>query len=127
MVKDKSNLPFEVTYSERTGSSSRSKTSMKRLAVLLKPENVDSITSTLRALGLESTIYDVKGSGKEKERVTSGRGMGTIDLAYTTRKVVATVVNSDVVNDVLDQMKKALGRESGAVVIISSVDDLVRL
>jgi nitrogen regulatory protein PII len=100
---------------------------MKRLAVLLKPEKVDAITSTLRASGLESTIYDVKGSGKEKERVSSGRGMGTIDLPYTTRKVVATVVNSDDVEDVLDRMKKALGGESGAVVMISSVDDLVRL
>jgi hypothetical protein len=50
--------------------------------------------------------------------------VGTIDLAYTTRKVVATVVNSDVV----DRMKKALGGESGgAVVMITSVDDLVRL
>ena len=100
---------------------------MKRLAVVLKPENVDSITSTLRALGLESTIYDVKGSGKEKERVLSGRGVGTTDLAYTTRKIVATVVNSDNVNDVLDRMKKALGVGSGAVVMISAVNDLVRL
>jgi hypothetical protein len=57
----------------------------------------------------------------------SGRGMGIIDLAYTTRKVVATVVNSDVVGDVIDRMKKALGGGSGAVVVISSVDDLVRL
>lgn len=47
---------------------------MKRLAVLLKPEKVDAITSALRALGLESTIYDVKGAGKEKQRETSGRG-----------------------------------------------------
>lgn len=126
MVKDKSNLPFEVTYSESVGSKSKT-SSMKRLAVLLKPENVDSITSTLRALGLESTIYDVKGSGKEKEKVSSGRGMGTIDLQYTTRKVVATVVKSDSVNDIVDRMKKALGGGSGAVVMISSVDDLVRL
>jgi hypothetical protein len=51
----------------------------------------------------------------------------TTDLAYTTRKVVATVVNSDNVNDVLDRMKKALGVGSGAVVMISAVDDLVRL
>ena len=80
---------------------------MKRLAILLKPENVDSITSTLRALGLESTIYDVKGSGKEKERVSSGRGVGTTDLAYITRKVVATVVNSYNVNDVLDRNEKS--------------------
>ena len=126
MVKDKSNLPFEVTYSESAGSKSKT-SSMKRLAVLLKPENVDSITSTLRGLGLESTIYDVKGSGKEKERVSSGRGMGTVDLQYTTRKVVATVVKSDSVNDIVDRMKKALGGGSGAVVMISSVDDLVRL
>ena len=126
MVKDKSNLPFEVTYSESAGSKSRT-SSMKRLAVLLKPENVDSITSTLRGLGLESTIYDVKGSGKEKERVSSGRGVGITDLAYTTRKVVATVVNSNNVNDVVDRMKKALGGGSGAVVMISAIDDLVYL
>jgi nitrogen regulatory protein PII len=126
MVKDKSNLPFEVTYAKKPSSKSTT-SSMKRLAVLLKPENVDTITAALRALGLESTIYDVKGSGKEKERVTSGRGMGTIDLAYTTRKVVATVVKSDDVNDIIDSMKKALGGESGAVVVVSAVDDLVRL
>ena len=115
MVKDSFTLPFEVTYSHSADSKSKT-TSMKRLAVLLKPENVDSIisTSTLRALGLESTIYDVKGSGKEKEKVSSGRGVGITDLAYTTRKVVATVVNSNNVNDVVDRMKKALGGGSGS-------------
>ena len=127
MVRDKSSLPFEVEYSQKPTSKSKSSSSMKRLAVLLKPENVGSITSTLRELGLESTIYDVKGSGKEKERVSSGRGGGTVDLQYTTRKVVATVVKSDNVNDIIDRMKKALGGGSGAVVMISSVEDLVRL
>ena len=109
MVRDKSNLPFEVEYSQKPSSESKTSSSMKRLAVLLKPENVDSITSTLRGLGLESTIYDVKGSGKEKERVTSGRGGGTIDLQYTTRRLVATVVKSDDVEDIIVRMKKALG------------------
>jgi nitrogen regulatory protein PII len=127
MVRDKSNLPFEVEYSQKPSSESKTSSSMKRLAVLLKPENVDSITSTLRGLGLESTIYDVKGSGKEKERVTSGRGGGTIDLQYTTRRLVATVVKSDDVEDIIDRMKKALGGGSGAVVMMQPVDDLVRL
>jgi nitrogen regulatory protein PII len=127
MVRDKSNLPFEVKYSQKPSSESKTSSSMKRLAVLLKPENVDSITSTLRGLGLESTIYDVKGSGKEKERVTSGRGGGTIDLQYTTRRLVATVVKSDDVEDIIDRMKKALGGGSGAVVVMQPVDDLVRL
>jgi nitrogen regulatory protein PII len=127
MVRDKSNLPFEVKYSQKPSSESKTSSSMKRLAVLLKPENVDSITSTLRGLGLESTIYDVKGSGKEKERVSSGRGGGTIDLQYTTRRLVATVVKSDDVEDIIDRMKKALGGGSGAVVMMQPVDDLVRL
>lgn len=124
MVKDKMTLPFEVTYSAKPSKTSKK---MKRLAVLLRPENVDSVIAELKASGLEATIYDVKGAGKEKERVTSSRGMGTIELAYTTRKVVATVVNSDDVDGVVARMKKALEGESGAVVVISPVDDLVRL
>ena len=126
MVRDKSSLPFEVEYSQKPSSKSKT-SSMKRLAVLLKPENVDSITSALKALGLESTIYDVKSSGKEKERVSTGRGVSTSELSYTTRRVVATVVNSDNVEDIIDRLKKALGGGSGAVVMMQPVDDLVRL
>src|SRR3712207_7952049 len=73
MARDKSTLPFEVEYSQKPSSKSMTPTSMKRLAIVLKPENVDSITSTLRGLGLESTIYEVKGSGKEKEDRKSTR------------------------------------------------------
>ena len=99
---------------------------MKRLAVIVKPENLDEIISSLNGMGLEATIYDVKGAGKDKERVASGRGSGTFELAYTTRKVVATVVNSDDVNEVAERMKKALAGDK-AVVMISPVDDLVML
>ena len=127
MVRNQSSLPFEVEYSQKPSSKTKTSSSMKRLAVLLKPENVDSITSTLRSLGLESTIYEVKGSGKEKERVSTGRGVSTSDLSYTTRRVVASVVKSDNVDDIIDRMKKALGGGSGAVVMIQAVDDLVRL
>lgn len=124
MARDKATLPFEVTYSERpSGSKSRA---MKRLAVIVKPEKVDGIVASLRAGGLEATIYDVKGASKEKERVASGRGMGTVELQYTTRKVIATVINSDDVDGVVNKMKKALDGE-GAVLMISTVDDLVRL
>jgi nitrogen regulatory protein PII len=127
MVRDKSNLPFEVQYAQKPSRESKTSSHMKRLAVVVKPEKVDSMTSTLRALGLESTIYDVKGSGKEKERVSTGRGVSTSDLSYTTRRIVATVVKSETVEDVIDRIKKALGEGSGAVVMIQPVDDLVRL
>lgn len=99
---------------------------MKRLAFIVKPENLDAIISSLREMSLEATIYDVKRVGKDSERVSSGRGSGTYDLAYTTRKIVATVVSADHVNDIVDRMKKALDGDK-AVVMISAVDDLIML
>jgi nitrogen regulatory protein PII len=123
MVGDKATLPFEVTYSEKPGVDSES---MKRLAVIVKPQNVQEITSSIKEMGLEATIYDVKGTGKDKERIASGRGSGTSELAYTTRKVVATVVKSSDTKEVVERMKKALSGEKAAV-MISPVDDLVML
>jgi nitrogen regulatory protein PII len=119
----KMNLPFEVSYSEKPSKQSKG---MKRLAVIVKPEKLDSMISSLRELGLEATIYDVRGAGKEKQRVASGRGSGTSDLGYTTRKVVATVVKSDDVDQVVEKMKTALAGDK-AVVMISQVDDLVMI
>ena len=117
-------LPFEVEYSEKPSKKSKS---MKRLAVIVKPENVDAITSALKEMGLDSTIYDVKRSSKEKgERVASGRGSTTVEVAYNTRKIVATVVNADDTDQVVSRMKKALSGDK-AVVMISAVDDLVMI
>lgn len=123
MAREKVTLPFEVTYSETPSEKSKN---MKRLAFIVKPENLDAIISSLREMSLEATIYDVKRVGKDSERVTSGRGSGTSDLAYTTRKIVATVVSSDHVNDIVDRMKKALDGDK-AVVMVSAVDDLIML
>ena len=123
MVKDSTTLPFEVTYTEAPGKESRT---MKRLAVIVKAENVNDIVSSLRDLNLEATIYDVKGVAKDKERVASGRGSGTVELAYNSRKLIATVVNSADVEEVVSRMKKNLGGNK-AVVMISSVEDLVMI
>ena len=121
MVKDNSTLPFEVTYAEMPGKESRT---MKRLAILVKAENVSDILSSLKELNLEATIYDVKGVTKDKETVASGRGSGTVELTYNSRKVIATVVNSSDVKEVVSRMKKSLAGNK-AVVMISAVDDLV--
>jgi nitrogen regulatory protein PII len=86
-------LPFEVAYSEKPSQESKN---MKRLAFIVKPENLDDIILSLREIGLEAISYDVKGIGKEdRERVSSDRGSGTSDLGYATRKIVVTVVGSD--------------------------------
>src|SRR5919197_1669016 len=123
MARENLTSPFEVVYSERPSEKSKN---MKRLAFILKPQNLDDTILLLKEMGLEATIYDVKGAGKDKERFSSGRGSGTSDLGYTTRKIVATVVNSDHVNQIVERMKKALGGDK-AVVMISTVDDLVML
>jgi nitrogen regulatory protein PII len=125
MSSEKMTLPFEVSYSERPSKKSKN---MKRLAIIVKPETLDGMISSLKEMGLDSTIYDVKRATKEekRERVASGRGSGTLELAYTTRKILATVVNSDDVDEVVGRMKKALGGDK-AVVMIQPVDDLVML
>lgn len=123
MTSNTTTLPFEVSYGEMPAKKSRT---MKRLAVLVKPENVNDILSSLKDLKLEATIYDVKGVTKDKERVASGRGSGTVELAYNARKIVATVVNSDHVDEVVKRMKNALGGNK-AVVMISPVDDLIMI
>jgi hypothetical protein len=62
-------------------------------------------------MGLDGTIYDVKRATEEKkERVASARGSGTFELAYTIRKIVATVVNSDNLDGIAERMKKAQWR-----------------
>ena len=124
MSQEKMSLPFEVDYSEKPSKESKN---MKRLAIIVKPENLNEMISSLKEIGLEATIYDVKRAAKEKkERVASGRGSSTLELAYTTRKIVATVVKSDDVDGVVERMKKSLGGDK-AVVMISPVDDLIML
>ncbi len=71
MVGEKTTLPFEVAYSEKPSKESKS---MKRLAVIVKPESIDGLIAALKEVGLEATIYDVKGASKDKQRVASGRG-----------------------------------------------------
>jgi nitrogen regulatory protein PII len=110
-------------YSEKPSKTSKN---LKRLAVILKPENMNEVISMLNSSGLEATIYDVKGATMERHRVESGRGSGTADVMYATRKIVATVVNANDVEEIVERMRKALNGDR-AVVLVSSVDDLLRL
>ena len=123
MSTEKTSLPFEVAYSDMPGKKSKS---MKRLAVLLKPENVRDVISLFNELNLEATIYDVKGVTKGMERVASGRGSTTSELSYNSRKVLATVINSEHVEELVRRMKNALAGNK-AVVMVSNVEDLIMI
>lgn len=120
----KKSLPFEVTDSEKTGKKSRS--GLKRISVLIKPEKLDAVIAALRGLHLEATIYDVKSAGREKEKVTSGRGMGTVELSYVSRKIVVTIVDASRVDDVSDAIRGAMAGSKG-VLIVLPVDDAAQI
>lgn len=123
MAPESLTLPFEVTYSEQPGEKSQS---MRRLAVLVKPEKVDDVIATLTNSGLEATIYDVRGATKGRANVSSGKGTGSSEVSYNPRKLIATVVKSEDVKAVVETIKKALGG-SKAVVMVTSVEELVML
>ncbi|WP_316504482.1 hypothetical protein [Nitrosopumilus sp.] len=48
-----------------------------------------------------------------------------MDLTYVPRKIIATVVDSDRIQDVSETIKKSMGGESKGVIIVSSVDDFL--
>jgi len=98
---------------------------MKRLAVLVKNEKVDTVVVSLREMNLDAIIYDVKSAGKEKEMTRVRGGTGTMNFAYVPRKIIATVVEPDKVQDVSTAIKKAMGSESKGVIIVTSVDDFI--
>ena len=98
---------------------------MKRLAILVRNEKVDPVISSLRELDLDAIIYDVKSAGKEREKTKSGRGTSFSSVSYIPRKIIATVVESDKVQDVSATMKKAIGSENKGVIIVTSVDDFI--
>ncbi len=97
---------------------------MKRLAVLVKNEKVDSVISSLRELNLDAIIYDVKSAGKEREKTHSGRGTSTTS-SYLPRKIIATVVEPDKVQTASDAIRSSMGGESKGVIIVTSVDDFI--
>ena len=97
---------------------------MKRLAVLVKNEKADAVVGSLRELGLDAIIYDVKSAGKETEQTRSGRGTSATS-SHLPRKIIATVVDSEKVQSTSDAIKKSIAGSSKGVIIVTSVDDFI--
>ena len=99
---------------------------MKRLAVLVRNEKVDTVITALREVGLDSIIYDVKSAGKDKGKAKSGsRGAGGAVDVYVPRKIIATVVDPNRIQEVSDVIKKTIGNGSKGVIMVSSIDEFI--
>ena len=78
-------------------------------------------TTIASGLDESSSAMEITGGMLGNGNVTANR------LAYTSRKIVATVVDSERVEDVVDAMRGALGGQSGGVLVISPIDDIVHV
>jgi len=85
--------------------------------------------SALETLGLQTTFYESKGTGKgEKYTVSYGKGSGTQRMAYSSRTIVISIVEDDDsrVKEAVSAIKQAasIGTSSGGIITVSSVDEL---
>ena len=55
--------------------------------------------------------------------------MGTLDLAYANRKLIVAIGDSEVVSNMADAVRTRLGGGNGygGVMMVSLIDDMVRL
>ena len=93
-----------------------------------KPNKVDSVIQSIKNVGFEATIYDSKGFGKEKQKVRAGRGAQVVELGYSTRLTIVTIVDSSKLSELLDAIKKAnKGYDNIGVIAISPMDALLHM
>jgi nitrogen regulatory protein PII len=101
---------------------------LKRVEVFLKPNKVDSVNQSIKNIGFEATLYYSKGFGKEKQKVRAGRGAQVVELGYSTRSTIVTIVDSSKLSELLDAIKKAnIGYDNIGVIAISPMDALLHM
>ena len=94
--------------------------------MFVSPELSHELVAAIRELEQEATLYDSKGLGKERQKVRGGRGLVESDSAYSTRRTIVTIVDSNQATQVINKIKSvASGR--GGVLTSSPVEELIHL
>ncbi|MGD1834292.1 MAG: P-II family nitrogen regulator [Nitrososphaeraceae archaeon] len=122
------NLPFEIVESEQdTGK--KIKAGLKRLEIFATQAQVDAVVTELRKAGLEATVYDARGYGKDQQMIKAGKSGGQTVLTYSTRRTIVTILDSNKLEEVmsiLNHMNDGHEKKVG-VIAIQSVDALIHL
>ncbi len=124
---EKYSLPFEIVNDDKKNNVISS--GLKRVEIFVRPHRVDYIIKSIKDMGFEATVYESKGFGEAKDQLRSGRGGKLVDLTYSTRSTIVSIVNSDKLQDLLNVIKKASedkGEHVG-VIGISPMDALIHL
>jgi len=116
-------LPFEVISNEKK-QEGKIQAGLKRVEVFASAEKASDVLAAIKEKGFEDTQYDSKGSGEQQQKVTTGRGMGEAQLAYSTRRTIVTIVDSDKLEKIVNAVKSAIG---GGLIAISPMDALIHV
>jgi nitrogen regulatory protein PII len=120
----KSTLPFEVVR-DTNKAEGKIKAGLKRVEVFVSSGNADAVLSAIKDKGFDATLYDSKGYGEQKDKVRSARGMSETQLAYSTRRTIVTIIDSDKLEEIVNVIKSAGG--GGGVIAISPMDALIHM
>lgn len=89
----------------------------------------DTVISSIKNTGFETTLYDCKGSGKEKQKMKAGGRSQVIELGYWTRSISVSIVNWYRLSELLDEIKKTntYSNDKISVITISPMDALMHM
>jgi hypothetical protein len=88
----------------------------------------ENVTEMMDRMNLQATIYEAKACGCKKQKYTIdiNRGTRSIEMNDSDRRTVVSIVDSDKVEELVDLVRAAVGRD-GSTVALSEVHSLLRL
>ena len=102
---------------------------MKKIEAVIKPFKLDEVKDELNKIGVSGlTVSEVKGYGRQKGHTELYRG-AEYAIDFLPKIKVELVITDDLVNDVIDVIKKKAhtGRIGDGKIFNSSIEEVVRI
>lgn len=103
--------------------------SMKKIEVYLQSGKLDQIVEVIEQAGQKGlTVFYARGRGDaERSKVHGQRGVKMKEAMFNMVDCVVAVVEDKLADSVVMKIKKQVGGDSKGLVIISSIDDAVKI
>lgn len=103
--------------------------SMKKIEVYLQSGKLEQIVEVIEQAGQKGlTVFYARGRGDaERSKVHGQRGVKMQESMFNVVDCVVAVVEDKLVDSIVTKIKKHVGGDSKGLVIISSIDDAVKL
>ncbi|TBR08565.1 MAG: P-II family nitrogen regulator [Candidatus Nitrosotenuis sp.] len=103
--------------------------SMKKIEVYLQSGKLEQIVEVIEQAGQKGlTVFYARGRGDaERSKVHGQRGVKMQESMFNMVDCIVAVVEDKLVDSIVTKIKKHVGDGSKGLVIISSIDDAVKL